>query len=56
MTRTENDLTSPRVIRGGCWSYIGVSWERAASRVTIVPAGRRDFIGFRTALTGRQPR
>jgi formylglycine-generating enzyme required for sulfatase activity len=53
MTRTKN---SPRVYRGGGWSNIVPLWVRAASRLALNPASRRNHIGFRTALPGRQPR
>ena len=57
MTRTKNDTTSPRVVRGGGWfNYDAASWVRAASRSTIVPAIRNSFIGFRTSLPVRQSR
>lgn len=52
MTPTKN---APRVLRGGCWNNNVASWERAASRGTVVPANRFNFIGFRCALRGRQP-
>jgi len=50
---TDNRL---RVNRGGCWFFNEPWWVRAASRVTVVPAGRNDDIGFRCALRGREPR
>jgi formylglycine-generating enzyme required for sulfatase activity len=53
MTPTKN---APRVLRGGGWRSLGVSWVRAASRDSLVPASRNDDIGFRCALRGRQPR
>ena len=56
MTRTENDLTSPRVDRGGSCVSNGASWVRSASRDTVVPACRSYGIGFRAYLPGRVKR
>lgn len=57
MTRTKKnaspDTTSPRVFRGGGWK---APWVRSASRSAVEPAFRDDYIGFRCALRGRQPR
>ena len=57
MTRTKDAPpdTNSRY-RGGGWSSREPSWVRAASRLTLVPAYRHNFIGFRCALRGRQPR
>lgn len=59
MTRTKNappDPDSHRVFRGGGWRNNGASWVLAAFRRTIEPAYRSSRVGFRTSLTGRQPR
>ena len=56
MTPTENDTTSPRVIRGGGWCSDEPSWVRAASRYSFVPAYRFGNIGFRTTLAGKMKR
>ena len=42
--------------RGGSWFNFGPSWVRAASRYAYVPAYRLDYLGFRCALRGREPR
>lgn len=41
--------TAGRVLRGGVW--LGADHSRAADRFSLLPAGRRDFVGFRVALT-----
>ena len=46
----------PRAFRGGSWYGDVPSWVRAASRNTFEPAYRYDFLGFRCALRGREPR
>ena len=56
MTRTENDTTSPRVLRGGGWNGNAPSWLSAASRDSDEPEDRGSRFGFRTALAGRVKR
>ena len=48
--------TLRRVLRGGSWNSDVPSWVRAASRDSDEPAYRVNFIGFRCALRGREPR
>ena len=49
--------TRRRVLHGGGSWYSNVpSWVRAASRISYEPADRGFILGFRTHLTGRQPR
>ena len=56
MTPAQKNASDPnRVLRGGGWRSLGVSWVRAASRDSLVPASRNDDIGFRCALRGREP-
>jgi hypothetical protein len=53
---TKPSDTRLRVLRGGGW-YHGVPlWVRAASRNANEPAARIDYLGFRCALRGREPR
>lgn len=47
----EGDQNSGRVIRGGSW--LGADHSRAADRFVFLPAGRRDFVGFRVAYVPR---
>lgn len=44
--------TLPRVRRGGAWHHNGAAWVRAAARVTIAPAHRSHYLGFRCAQRG----
>lgn len=41
-----------RVLRGGSWDGNVPSWVRAASRITIEPANRNFYLGFRCARVG----
>jgi len=60
MTRTKkndpSDPYTPLVDRGGSWGIDEASWVRSASHSAYEPANRRSYLGFRTSLTGRQPR
>ncbi len=53
---TKPPTTLLRVLRGGGWLSLGPSWVRAASRDSLEPAYRLNFIGFRCALRAREPR
>ena len=44
------DSSSPRVLRGGSWSY-GPEWLRSAARRGGDPRGRFNIVGFRLART-----
>jgi formylglycine-generating enzyme required for sulfatase activity len=41
---------SYRVFRGGCWSFLGAVYCRAAYRYYYVPTGRFSDLGFRSVL------
>jgi len=48
--------TRYRILRGGGWRSNEPAWVRAASRDSVEPAYRNNYIGFRCALRGREPR
>lgn len=57
MTPTKNDdTTSRRVIRGGCWFNTVPARVRASNRGTDAPAVRDYYLGFRCSLPGRVKR
>lgn len=57
MTPTKNDdTTSRRVCRGGCWFFTVPAWVRASNRNTNSPAFSFSLLGFRTTLAGRVKR
>ncbi len=44
-----NGAAGNRVVRGGSWDFVAVSYLRSASRYFYTPANRNDYLGFRCA-------
>jgi formylglycine-generating enzyme required for sulfatase activity len=51
MTKLQQQNSSYRVLRGGCWCYVA-AYCRAAYRIWVVPGWRNSLYGFRPVAGG----